>query len=403
MKDHFILSLKGLKNRGIRSWLTMLGVFIGIAAIVSLVSLGQGLKEAVTGQFSSLGTDKLVVENIGTGFGPPGSTSVTKLNKDDLKLVRSSSGVKLAIPRLIRIVTIEFNDKKTFSTAVSVTNENEEIELIIQLIDADVVEGRFLKPGDRNKIVLGSGFEEDTFGKAIRIGANIEVQGEKFEVLGKLEKSGSFLINDAIFMMEDDMGDILSFEDEIDIIAIQVEDEEKIEETAKELERKLRRDRGQKVGEEDFSVQTPLQSISSVNTILNIINLIFIGIAAISLIVGGIGIANTMYTSVLERTREIGVMKAVGAKNSDVLKIFVIESGLLGLVGGIVGAVVGLGLAFGVSIIAGSSLGGLVLKVTVSYPLLIAAVSFSFLIGTFAGILPALQASKLNPVEALRK
>jgi putative ABC transport system permease protein len=403
MKDHFFLSLKNLKNRGVRSWLTMLGVFIGIAAIVSLISLGQGLKEAVTGQFSSLGTDKLVLENIGTGFGPPGSTSVRKLNKGDLELVESTPGVKIAIPRLIRVVGVEYNNERIFNSVASVTDDNDEIEIIKELIDADVSLGRFLKPGDRGKIVLGSAFDEDTFNKKIRIGSNLKVQDEKFEVLGILDKSGSFLINDAVFMMENDMEKILGLDDEIDIIAIQVEDEGKIEEVSKELERKIRRDRNQKPGEEDFSVQTPLQSISSVNTILNIINLIFIGIAMISLVVGGIGIANTMYTSVLERTSEIGVMKSIGARNSDILKLFIIEAGLLGFVGGLIGALMGLGLAFAVSAIAAGSLGGLVLKVQVSYLLIISAIIFSFLIGTIAGILPAMQASKLNPVEALRK
>ena len=149
-------------------------------------------------------------------------------------------------------------------------------------------------------------------------------------------------------------------------------------------------------------MQTPLQAIGTVNTILNIINLIVVGIAVISLLVGGIGIANTMYTSVLERTREIGTMKAVGAKNKDILLIFLIESGLLGLVGGIVGALIGLGLGFIVSGAANSYFGEEIIRVNLSLPLIFGAIIFSFLMGIFAGVVPALQASKLKPVEALR-
>ena len=135
---------------------------------------------------------------------------------------------------------------------------------------------------------------------------------------------------------------------------------------------------------------------------MNIINLIVIGIAAISLFVGGIGIANTMYTSVVERTREIGIMKAVGARNKDILYIFLIESGLLGLVGGIAGALIGLGGALAISGLANQALGSDLFIISISYPLLLSAVSFSFFVGVLSGILPAIQASKLNVVDALR-
>ena len=136
--------------------------------------------------------------------------------------------------------------------------------------------------------------------------------------------------------------------------------------------------------------------------ILNVINLIVVSIAAISLFVGGVGIANTMYTSVVERKREIGIMKAIGAKNKDVLMVFLIEAGLLGIVGGILGALIGLGGAIGVSRIANTALGVNLLIVGISYPLLIGSVTFSFLVGIISGILPAIQASKTNVVDALR-
>ena len=146
-------------------------------------------------------------------------------------------------------------------------------------------------------------------------------------------------------MNEEDMKKLFNLKDEYDMIVVQVYDSNQAEDIAKKISEALRKDRKEKTGEEDFSVQTPLQAISSVDTILNIINLIIGGIAAISLLIGAIGIANTMYTSVLERTKEIGTMKAVGAKNKEILYIFVIESGLLGLIGGIIGAGMGMGLA----------------------------------------------------------
>ena len=208
-------------------------------------------------------------------------------------------------------------------------------------------------------------------------------------------------MNSVVFLMNDDMEELFGIDDEIDLIVVRVRDKDKIEDVANEIERKLRNDRNEKVGEESFSVETPLQALGAVNTVLGIINIIIIGIAAISLFVGGIGIANTMYTSVLERRKEIGVMKAVGAKNKDILMLFLIESGLLGLVGGIVGALLGLGAALFVSGAATSAL-GVPFEVVISYPLIFGAIAFSFLVGMISGVLPAMQASKLNVVDALR-
>jgi putative ABC transport system permease protein len=403
ISDYIILALKNLRKRGLRSWLTMLGIFLGIAAVVSLISLGNGLQEAVTGQFATLDADKLLIENTGTGFGPPGSTSIRKLNKDDLKLIKSVSGVEFAITRLLRPVTVEFNKVTQFTIVGSIPNVQEEIEIIYDSINFELEFGRELEESDRGKIVIGHNYvEDDDFGRTIKVGSILKIQGESFEVSGIMKKSGFIFLNDAIFMAEEDIEKILDIENEIDVIVVQVENADQIEKISGDISRKLRLDRNQKIGEEDFSVQTPLQSVGAVNNILDIINLIVVGIAAISLFIGGIGIANTMYTSVLERTKEIGVMKSIGARNKDVLTIFLFESALLGLVGGIIGAAIGLSLAFLVSNLAGEFLGGISLLVSVNYPLLITAVGFSLFVGILSGILPAIQASRLNPVEALR-
>ena len=400
--DYFALAFKNIKHRGVRSWLTILGIFIGIAAVVALISLGAGLKDAVTGQFSTLDTDKLIIQNSGTGFGPPGSTVVRKLDEHDVKVIESVSGVKQTLTRLIRMVKVEYNKVAKFQYVVSVHNDREKIQMISDSMNLEMAEGRFLEASDKNKVVLGNDFTDDSFEKPIRVGSNLEIQGENFEVVGILKKGSSFQTNSVVFMMEDDLKRILNIGDEFDIIVAQVYENSNIEDVAKNIERKLRSDRGLKAGEEDFSVQTPLQGVETINLTLNIINLILSGIAGISLFVGGIGIANTMYTSVLERTKEIGVMKAIGAQNKDILLIFLIESGLLGLVGGVIGASLGLGLSYGVSYIVGNFI-GIEMRVLISYPLLLGAVSFSFVVGILSGILPAIQASKLNVVEALRR
>ncbi len=401
--DLFILAVKNLRKRGLRSWLTMLGIFLGIAAVVSLISLGQGLQNAITGQFATLDPDKLVIQNIGAGFGPPGSTVVNKLTEHDLNIIKSVSGVEFAIPRLIRVVRIEFNNIARFHYIGSIPENKDELEIVYSALNVKLESGKLLEVSDKGKVVLGNDFvDNNLFDKEIRSGSTIKIQGKNFEVIGILKRASTFQINSVIFMTESDLKDILNIKDEIDLIVVQVEDESKIEETATNIENKLRRDRNLKQGEEDFSVQTPLQSLGAINTVLNIINIIVVGIAAISLLVGGIGIANTMFTSVLERTREIGVMKSIGAKNSDILTIFLIESALLGAIGGIVGALLGLSLAFLASSAASSAL-GIDFNVTLSIPLLLASILFAFLIGAVSGLIPAYQASKLNPVDALRK
>jgi len=404
MRDYTSLALNNLRKRGLRSWLTMLGIFIGIATVVSLISLGQGLETAVIGQFGSLDTDKLTITNQGTGFGPPGSTAPEKLTQNDLEIIESVNGVEEAIPRLIRVVEVNYNDRTSFNYIASIPDNEEQVEIINDALNIDLEAGRYLEADDRAKIVLGNDYtDKELFGKEIRIGTDLLIEGEEFEVVGILERTSSFITNSLVLMSEEDLKNLLEIGDEIDLIVAQVEDPDNIERVAEEIERELRQDRNQDLGEEDFSVETPLQSLQAVSTILGIINVIVTGIAAISLLIGGIGIANTMFTSVLERTKQIGVMKAIGAKNKDILYIFLIESALLGLVGGIIGAILGLALAFGVSSAASSALGGLSLEVQFSLPLILIAIGFSLVIGILSGIIPAYQASRLNPVEALRK
>ena len=204
------------------------------------------------------------------------------------------------------------------------------------------------------------------------------------------------------WMTTEDIKDLLDIDNEYDLIVAKVKDKDQIEIVSEEIERKLMNDRNEKVGEETFTVETPIQSLASVNVILNIINLIVVGIAAISLLVGGIGIANTMYTSVLERTKEIGIMKAVGARNEDVLWIFLIESGLLGLVGGIIGVILGIVASKGIEYVALTQLNTTLLQVSTPPFLIIGCLLFGFLVGAVSGSIPAIQASKTNVVDALR-
>ncbi|MCK4491202.1 MAG: ABC transporter permease, partial [Candidatus Altiarchaeales archaeon] len=174
------------------------------------------------------------------------------------------------------------------------------------------------------------------------------------------------------------------------------------EKVAEKIKEKLRKDRGLEKGEEDFMVLTMEQMKEAVGIVLDATQAVVVGIAFISLFVGGVGILNTMYTSVLERTKEIGVMKAVGARNSDIMLLFLIESGTVGLVGGLIGCLIGASISKGLEYIAVTQLDQTLIQASITPELIIGALLFSFIVGCISGVLPARQASKLKPVDALR-
>ena len=211
------------------------------------------------------------------------------------------------------------------------------------------------------------------------------------------------VFDNIVLMNEQTMFNVIgNKKEEVNVIAIRVDDVNKINEAKESIEKLLRKERNVKKGEENFVVQSPQQVLEALNSTLFAVQLFVYIIAVISLAVGGIGIMNTMYTSVLERTKEIGVMKSIGAKNSAIFTIFFFESGLLGMVGGIIGIILGMAFAFGLSTLGRAFLGSDLIQASISPWLVAGALLFSFALGTAFGMLPAYQASKLNPVDSLR-
>jgi len=405
ISDFFKLSFKNLQNRKLRSWLTMLGIFVGIAAVVALISLSQGLQGAITQQFASMGTDKLVVQGAGSSFGPPGLGTVGKVTKDDVELIEKISGVENALGRILEPVKIEYNDIESYTFIVSSPEKDEDRKLAEEVFDIEYEYGRGLKSGDKYKVVIGyasANGEKNGFEKDISLSDNVKINGQDFEVIGIIKKTGQIMQDGVFVVPEDILRELSDNEEEFNVIAVQAKQNVDLEELADEIEKEMRKDRGQEEGEEDFSVETPGQIVETANSILGVVTAVLIGIASISLLVGGIGIMNTMYTAVLQRTKEIGIMKSIGAKNSDIQKIFLIESGLLGLVGGAIGVVLGASAAKLVEIIASNQFGIDILKAHFPWYLIIGALIFSFLVGTISGVMPARQAARMNPVDALR-
>jgi putative ABC transport system permease protein len=403
VREYVKLAAGNLAHRKTRSLLTMIGIFIGIAAIISLISLGQGLKLAVAGQFSALGSDRIIIQAKGGSFGPPGQNTAAMLTTDDLEVLQKTQYVKIAAGRLLKVVSVRFNSKDAPLFIATMPDKNElERQVILELTKPKIAEGRLLSINDKNKVMLGNNWlTDDSFDKRINVGDKLLINNKSVEVIGIMQRTGNPGFDRAAFMNEEPMRDLLNLPDEYSVLTAKTDNEQVVMLAVEAAKRDLRRSRGLKEREEDFTVQSSTQLLESVDSVLSIVQAVLVGIAAISLIVGGIGIMNTMYTSVLERTKEVGIMKAIGATNRNVLTIFVLEAAILGLIGGAIGTALGIGMAKAVELAAAAALGPGLLQANISFVLIGGALLFSLTVGILSGLMPAIQASRMEPVEAL--
>jgi len=401
IKDHFKLAIKNLRKRKLRTFLTLIGIFISIATIFILVSLSLGLQATVEEQFNLLGADKFFIIPKGGFLSPPGSFSKIILTEEDVGTVKKTKGVKDYSYGVIGNVKVEFSNQAKYTMVIGLPLDH--VEAYTESGGWGTLEGRGLREGDTGKVTIGYLFKYgDIFSKPVEVGDKITINDERFKVEAIAKQIGNSGDDSIILMPIEDVRRMFDLPDRVDQIVIQIEPGESIKEVSERTEKRLRKLRGVTEDTQDFDVLAPEELLESFQNILAIITAFLAGVAVISLVVGGIGISNTMYTSVIERTREIGVMKAVGARNSDVLFIFLIESGLLGLSGGVIG--VGLGFCIGklIEFIAINNLNTTLLQISVPFYLVAGCLTFSFLIGAVSGLLPAWQASKTNVVDALR-
>jgi len=380
----------------------MLGIFISIATIFLLVSLSLGLQGAVQEQFRLLGTDKIFVQP-GTGFlGPPGSVGGTILTEDDARVVEKVSGVKRVVEMVAGNAKVEYNDEIRYFPIYGVSIDSMDLYFESSAIKID--EGTSLNREGSKKVLLGYDFKYNKlFEKPVTAGSKININGVNFKVGGIMSQIGNPSDDQNIIMDLVDFRNLVnSTGKRVDIILVQVESGADVKEVSERINKKLINYRHVDEKTKDFMISTPEELLQSFQTILNIITIFLAGIAGISLVVGAIGIANTMYTSVLERTREIGVMKAIGARNSDVMWIFLIESGLLGMTGAIIGVLLGILGSKLVEFIAINYIHTTLLRAAIPVYLIVGCLAFGFLVGAISGTLPAIRASRTNVVDALR-
>jgi putative ABC transport system permease protein len=400
IKDYSKLAIKNLRKRKLRSWLTIIGIVVSIAVIFTLISLSLGLREAINEQFKILGTDKLFINPKGTNGGP-GSGGAVEFTTADVNVIEKVQGVKDLSYATVGNGEIEFGKQIKFFYVFGLPLDK--IQLYIDSASIKMDEGDYIKEGETGKVMLGYDYKYNhVFDNPVKTGNKITINGKEFKVAGIAESIGNPSDDKNIYMSANDFKALFNSGERVDSIIVQVDDEKNIQDISDEINKKLLKFRGVTEKTKDFYISTPEELLASFDTVLNIITVFLVGIAAISLFVGGIGIMNTMYTSVLERTKEIGTMKAVGAKNSDILGIFLFESGLIGLIGGVIGVALGYGISKTVEIIAINALNTNLLRAAVPAYLVLGCLSFAFLIGALSGTIPALMASKLKPVDALR-
>ena len=403
INDYFKIAINNLKERKARSILTLLGIFIAIVTIFVLLSLSLGLSDFVNEQFEILGGDKFFIQPKGQA-GPPGAGGAIELTVSDAEMVAKVRGVNRIAYAAIGNAKIEFREQIRYYMIMGLPLEDEDhTDLFFKAANLGMDEGRFLRNGDKKKIMIGYNYKyKNLFDRPVRTGDAFKINGVDFEVVGIVEAVGNPGDDQQIYISFEDFQELYGSGERVDFIYVEIKLGEDLNQVADRTERKLMDFRDVDKKTIDFSVQTPEELLATFGNILNILTAFLVGIGAVSVVVGGIGIANTMYTSVLERRKEIGTMKAIGAKNSDILLIFVIEAGVLGLLGGGLGLIAGIAIGKTIEYISAIYIGSNLLRASLNPFLIIGSLLFAFLIGVISGFAPSYQASKLRPVDALR-
>jgi len=390
-----------LMDRIIRSGLTIMSIVLGIMAIYALLSFGQGLQKYIDEVAGDFGTDKLIAQP--KGAGPPGS-GTSFFNEDDTEFLEKQNGVKVVSPGYMSQLPVQqrLDEKGKWLWVMGMPLEQEKYDVWMFAYDVD--SGRNLKKGDKYKVMLGYNHQikDKIWNKPLEMGSKLYLNDIQFDVVGFVESVGNPSDDANVYIPLEVIDEVYDLDQEkYNFVMIQAHPDVKTKDLSDKLEDRLRRFRDVDEGQEDFFITTFEEQLEVFSSVINVLNAVLVLIAAVSVLVAAVNIANTMYTAVLERTKEIGVMKAIGATNIYIKSIFVAESAVLGFVGGLLGVLVGYGIATAAGSMAASA-GYDFLKPFFPFWLTAGCLIFSTSVGTMSGYLPSRQAAKLKPVDALR-
>lgn len=406
--ESIVTAWQSIYSNKMRSVLTILGIVIGISAVVFLVSFGRGHVANITAIFESMGANAMYVTSASGGISGrlAGITgSLTLEDAEALANPNKAPAVYIVAPTVQKMSTIAFGNERRQLGVSGVTPE------IAEVTSYPVESGEFISERDikeqRDVVVLGSKIASDMFGKDDPLGQAIRIGGRRFEVIGVLEPKGSFMggadeyvLIPLTTMQSRLIGETTTRGRPVQLIAVRAVSTEEVDAAKEQITAILRQRHHIREGQDDdFNVLDMRELMKQMQQVLGILQVFLGAVGSISLVVGGIGIMNIMLVSVTERTREIGIRKAIGAKRRDILWQFLIESAMLSLTGGIIG----LTLAFiGTRAVTGVNLGGYSVKAPMSLDIVIIAVSVAIFVGLASGFYPAFRAASLDPIESLR-
>lgn len=406
--DMVSLAVDALRHRSLRSWLAILGIVIGVAAIISLVSISFGLSANITSRLSGIGANVITISPGGMraermmgiafirmGGGPPPSgfqqreaNTITFAEADAL---RTLPGVDALDARIEKRSRVEYGNQNASLSIIGTEPLGFSKTAGVGLYD-----GRYLSTSDQYSAVIGFSVANRTFNDLNMVNKQIKIDGVAFRVVGILQPAGSTFgsVDSSVFIPQRIAKSMFNQTKVVSQIVVVTEDGYDTGEVADNIAAELRSLHNVAEGQEDFTVTTASTLQSTVSSITETLTLFLGGIASVALVVGGIGVANTMFMSVLEQTKYIGILKALGATNKDVLKLFLLEASIIGVVGGVLGVL----LSFGVS----AALNDFGVSSLITLDLVVLGVVFSGLVGIVAGLIPARNAASLPPVDALR-
>ncbi|MDQ1253144.1 MAG: putative transport system permease protein [Euryarchaeota archaeon] len=404
------MGLNMLVHSKLRSWLTIIGIVIGIGSVVGILSLGDAMQEQVQARLAEMDLTKITISpgysrassNMpgpgGGGGGGGGTTTDVELTKKDISALRGLDGIQYIEGEISGSEPIVYAAQNATLSITGVDPQNWKY-----MTTLETQSGRLLEPGDTYVAVIGSGIASGTYDQDIGVNQVITVNGKAVRVIGILSEEGSgdraiyMPINAAVTLIDD------AQEDVYDTILVKAKSEDLVDGLMEDIVDKLMVSRHiAREEDRDFTVSASKSMAESVTEMTSSMTLFLGAIAAVSLLVGAVGIANTMFTSVLEKTKEIGTMKAIGAKNRDILMIFLFNSAMVGLVGGILGVVLGAFVSTLFPLLGMKMMGGSSSSMYLSPKLMVFGLTLAVLIGVISGVVPAYRASKLKPVDALR-
>ena len=399
------MALNMLLHSKLRSWLTIIGIVIGVGSVIGIVSLGDAMQANVQSRLSDLDLTKITISpgytkassNI---HGPPGmevgTSTDSELTDKDIDALQGLDSIQYIAGEISGNEEVKYAGE---NATLSITGVNPQVWKYMTTLKTQ--SGRLLEPADKYVAVIGSNVASETYDHDIGINQVITINGKSVRVVGILEEKGG-MEDSKIYMPIDGAVDVIedAKKDVYDTITVKAKSEDSVDGLMSEIEKKLMISRHIiREDDRDFTVMASKSLAESVTEMMSSMTLFLGAIAAVSLLVGAVGIANTMFTSVLEKTKEIGTMKAIGAKNRDILMIFLFNSAMVGLVGGILGVILGAFVSSGLQATMG---GGITSGNGLSILLMVEGLGLAVLIGVISGVVPAYRASKLKPVDALR-